>query len=138
MAVCRMLARHTLYPQQLHFDHINKGLRYETINKAFEWENKNGTTKEKTVDKQRAIFNILDSLFKESKLCRSFAKYKALYASSKYSRKNMGHNLFNFLYIVGMAHGASALTTADYKTTLRKEGQNSMVWYLRPKLHTTA
>ena len=35
----------------------------------------------------------------------------------------MGHNLFNFLYIVGMAHGASVLTMADYMTTLLKEDQ---------------
>ena len=35
----------------------------------------------------------------------------------------MDRNLFNFLYMVGMAHGASALTIADYKKRLLKEGQ---------------
>ena len=35
----------------------------------------------------------------------------------------MGHNLFNFLYMVGMAHGASALTMADCRKELLKEGQ---------------
>ena len=64
MAICRMLAKYMLYPQ-LHFDNISKGSRYKTINTVFEWANKNGTIEEKTVDKQKAIFSILDGLFKE-------------------------------------------------------------------------
>ena len=38
-------------------------------------------------------------------------------------RRKMGHNLFNFLYMVWMAPGARALTTADYKKKMFKEGQ---------------
>ena len=35
----------------------------------------------------------------------------------------MGHNILNFLYIVGISYGPSALTTEDYKTILLKESQ---------------
>ena len=39
----------------------------------------------------------------------------------------MGRNLFSFLNTVRMAHGDSVLTTADYQTTLLKQGQFHVV-----------
>ena len=88
------------------------------IKTVFECANKKGT-----IDKQHSAFNILNYVFSESKLYKGYLKYKALYVSPKCSREDMGHNLLNFLYTVGMAHGASALATADYKICLLKEDQ---------------
>ena len=80
-----MLAIHTLYPQ-LCFGGINDKLKYIIIKTVFEWANKKSTLKEGLNEKQKAVFSILDCLFKESKLCKSYLKYKALYASSKFPR----------------------------------------------------
>ena len=50
IAICRMLARHTLYPQ-LRYGGINDKLKYGMIKTVFEWANKKCTIKAGTVDK---------------------------------------------------------------------------------------
>ena len=47
--------------------------------------------------------------------------------SLKLPREDMAHNLFNFLYSVGMAHCVIAMATADYKESFPKGGQFHVV-----------
>ena len=108
-----MLVHHTLYPQ-LRLDGINDQLKYKNIESVIDNAIKKNNQKDRLIEHQKEVVCILKDFFRALKLMKGYQKYKALFALKRIPRDNMGLNVFNFLYIVSVAHCASEMVASDY------------------------